>query len=115
MASFNLSVDTSYLLLSRAKELGMTEEELVLHLLRSTSKPIEGAMTFDQAKGLALMRAQSKKPGAEFRLEELFSKAEWTQLPSKKHLGRYFRKDAEHLIVEHIGKTDTNHAIYRRL
>lgn len=115
MVQFSLSLDTSYRLLGRAKEAGVTEEELINQLLDATASPGTTEITYEKALAEALKRAEAKKKGEEFRVEELFTPAEWQIVEAKKHVGRFFRTAAEHKLVAHIGKSETNHAIYRRL
>lgn len=115
MAQFSFSLDTSFRLLARAREAGITEEELINQLLDSTAPLEEVEITYETALKEALKRAQAKKPGEEFRVEELFTATEWQRVEAKNHVGRFFRTAAEDKFVMHIGKTESNHAIYRRL
>ena len=115
MAQFNFSLETSFRLLARAKEAGLTEEELINQLLDSTTPQSATEIPYATALQEALYRARAKKQGEEFRVEQLFTPAEWQRVEAKKHVGRFFRTHAENELVAHIGKTETNHAIYRRL
>lgn len=112
----NLPEPTMLRLLQRGSELKMGAEQLINHLLDETQDDGDEGMSFESAKEIALARAAARNGGSEFTLEDLFSREEWAAVPARKSLGRYFRKDAEKTkLVEHVGKTDTNHAIYRRL
>jgi hypothetical protein len=122
MSLIELSESTLLRLLSRGAVLKISVDEVVGHLLDETDAEAipedvaDGDFPFEEAKALALSRARAKQTGTEFRLEELFSADEWKRVPARKSLGRYFRKDAEQEgLVRHVGKTDTNHAIYQRL
>lgn len=115
MAQFNFSIDTSYRLLARARDVGLSEEELINRLLDMETATTDAPIPYKEALELAVQAAKAKPKGAEFRLEELYTPAQWARVQAKKHVGRFFRTAAEHDTVEHIGKSDANHAIYRRL
>jgi len=115
MPSFTFSRDLSLEFLSRAKAAQLSEEAFLADLLAKTAPSAAAETSYSEALAVALKRAQAKKKGEEFRVEQLFTAAEWQNVQSKKHVGRFFREEAEGQLVEHIGKTETNHAIYRRL
>jgi hypothetical protein len=63
----------------------------------------------------AVQRAKARRTSAKFKLQDLFSKQEWSQIPSPTVFGRAFRKLAEERgFAAHIGKTSINQAIYQR-
>jgi hypothetical protein len=115
MAFFAFSSDLSLEFLSRAKAAQLSEEDFLADLLAKTAPSLAAKTSYSDSLAVALQRAQAKKKGDEFRVEQLFTATEWQHVQSKKHVGRFFREEAEGKLVEHIGKTETNHAVYRRL
>lgn len=106
--------------LAQARSEGLDIEQFVTSVVR---KALDGASASQRKPSAppehwldeAVRRAKRVAPAAEFKLQDLFSKEEWKNIPSPTVFGRAFRKTAEQQgFATHVGKTPVNQAIYKR-
>lgn len=64
----------------------------------------------------AVDRAFALKPGARFKLQDLYDKDDWATIPSPTNFGRQFKQEVEKAnVARYVGKNSANQAIYERL
>ncbi len=118
--SIALDDDLAMMALAQARSEGVNIEAFVTSALLKVldgGSAVPGAPNVSSEHWLdeAVQRAKRVSPGADFKLQDLFTKAEWKSIPSPTVFGRAFRKIAEQQgFADHIGKTPVNQAIYKR-
>ncbi|MDM0052017.1 DUF1413 domain-containing protein [Variovorax sp. J22R115] len=118
--SISLEDDLAMMALAQARSEGLDIGEFVISAVR---KALDGASASQGHASAspehwldeAVQRAKRVAHAAEFKLQDLFSKDEWKNIPSPTVFGREFRKTAEQQgLATHVGKTPANQAIYKR-
>ena len=114
--SFNQDLLRRVLASAGAK--GMSLNEYVESVLRETEEEADEPdpyIDLESAVAEAVKRAATKPAGALFELQDLFSAAEWSEVPSPRWFGRKFRPAVEKAgVASFEQKTQANKAIYRR-
>lgn len=106
--------------LVEAQKRGITLDEFVDYALSEAVKMNDSAQLPSNPVGTTVDRAKALKKGNHFSVPELWEETEWERLPSgvRKSIGKNFRRiveDPNAPIARHIGKTQTNQAIYERV
>ena len=115
--ALTLDADLAMAALEQAREAELELDAFVVEKLRQA---LVGSVAEPIGKGneewlkKAVERARALPAGHEFKLQDLFSKDEWKQIPSPTVFGREFRKEVEPALAIHVRKTPQNQAIYER-
>ncbi|NMO15245.1 DUF1413 domain-containing protein [Pyxidicoccus fallax] len=115
--ALTLDADLAMAALEQAREAELDLDAFVVEKLRQV---LVGAAAAPIGRGneewltKAVERARAVPVGQEFKLQDLFSKDEWKQIPSPTVFGREFRKEVEPDLAIHVRKTPQNQAIYER-
>lgn len=98
-----------------AANVSLDEHIKQLLSLEADASPSEKSRSTEDMLSLAIERAKKMSPQTEFKLQQLFSTEEWTNV-SPTVFGRDFRKAVESQgIARHLGKDPQNKARYERM
>lgn len=112
-------------LLLRAAQQELTLSELISLLLHQTIQarngvadlPASQPMTLVEAVNFAIDKARLLPASREFKVEDLFTEADWDRVPSHRAFGRVFRQRLEAVspaVASFQRKSPANKAIYLR-
>lgn len=118
--TLDLDPDLAHEVIERARAKGEDVRSFLVELVAdglNARYPVKRkAMSPKQRMDDAVDRAFALKPGARFKLQDLYDKDDWATIPSPTNFGRQFKQEVEKAgVARYVGKNSANQAIYERL